>query len=136
MSAEMTINLPIEKAHQHLLRYFETREDINVRSSEPKSIQVRTSGWKHPWINIEIGMFGEENSTKLAFNFSFRLVYTILAIILVMGIAFIWVLPQSTISSIILTAIIGTCALIAWASDISKAKRKFLDDIRKAFETD
>lgn len=134
MTVQMTVNLPPQKARQHLLNYIETRHDMRVRSSEPNSLRVRTLGYRHPWINIRIEILEDGNRTRLAFNFDFRMVYSILAIVLVIGIAFIWVLPQPMIESMILTTIILICASIIFASDINKAKRKFLDDISKAFE--
>lgn len=138
MTIQMTVNLPPEKARQHLLKYFETRKDINVKSSEPDSIQVYTSGWKHPWINIKIGMFKEGDNTRLAFNFDFRMVHTILTIAVIISIAILWVTtlirPENVGLAIGFIIGILVCTPIVFASDISKAKRKFPDDIRKAFD--
>lgn len=133
MPAQMTVNLPLEKARQRLLKYFETRDDINVKTSEPESIQVRTSGWKHPWINIKIGIFRDGDGTRLAIDFSLIYTITILAIVMVLGIAFIWILPQTMFESIVLSVVILACALPSFAFEIRKGKRKFLEDIHKAF---
>lgn len=134
----LTVNLPAEKVYQHLLKYLETRDDINVRSSEPHSIQVRTSGWKHPWTNIKIEMFGERDRTRLAFNFDFRMTYAIFTIAVMMSIAILWVttLIRPENAGLAIGFIIGILVTIpiGFASEMSKAKRKFPDDIRKAFD--
>ena len=91
MTTRMTINLPLEKARQHLLNYFEKRDDIEVKSSEPNCVQVRNFGWRPPpWMNIKIGMFEEENRTRLGLNFGFRMAYALHTIALVAGIAILW----------------------------------------------
>jgi hypothetical protein len=139
MTAEITVDLPLEKAHQHLLKYFETRDDIKVKSSEPNSVEVRSSGWRPPpWVNIEIGVFGEDNRTRLDFNFDFRIAYATITIAVVMGIAILWVaaLMRPENAGYAIGAIIGIMVTIpiSFALEISKAERSFLDDIRKAFD--
>ena len=138
MAIEMTINLPIEKVRQHLLKYFETRDDIKVKSTEPNSVNVRASGWRPPpWISIKIGMFGEEDETQLGFNFGFRMVYVIMTLAVVMGIAILWactlIRPENM--GVAIGIIIGILVWtpISLALEISKAKKKFLTDIRKVF---
>ena len=134
---QITVNLPPERVHQRLLKYFETRDDVRIKSSEPNSIQVRTLGYRYPWINIKVGIFGEGDRTRLGFNFDFRLVYAILTVAVVMGIAILWVttLIRPENWGLAVGFIIGilVCAPIAFASSISKAKRKFLEDIHKSF---
>ena len=138
MAIEMTINLPIEKVRQHLLKYFETRDDVKVKSAEPNSVNVRASGWRPPpWMSIKIGMFGEEDETRLGFNFGFRMVYVIMTLAMVMGIAILWactlIRPENM--GVPIGFIIGILVWtpISLALEISKAKKKFLTDIRKVF---
>lgn len=139
MVTQVMVNLPQEKTRQHLLKYFETRENIEVKRSELDSVQVRIFGWRPaPWGNIEIGMSGEENRTRLGFNFDFRMAYAIITIALVLAIAVIWaiafMLPQSVGIAIGATIGILMTIPIGFAKEISDAKKKFLDDIRKAFD--
>ena len=134
MTTQMQVDLPLEKARQYLLKYFETRDDIKVKDSELNYVRIRTSGSRYPWINIEIGMFGEENRTRLTINFSFRRVYAITTAVTVMVLTFCWVIAVNLFESIFITVIIGTGASITFAYEISKAKRNFLYDIRKAFD--
>ena len=135
---QMTVNLPLEKVRQHLLNYFEKRNDIEMKSSEPNCVHVRNVGWRPPpWMNIKIGMFEEENRTRLGFNFDFRMAYALHTIALVAGIAILWattlIRPENV--GIAIGFIIGILVTIpiSFASEISKAKKKFLEDIRKAF---
>lgn len=124
-------HVPLERTRQYLLRYFETRDDTEVKSSELDSIQVRTTGSRYPWIIIKIEISEERNGTRLVVNFSFVRVYAILVIILAAAIAFLWILLQTLFESMVLSMIISTLALITWGYDINNAKRKFLNDISK-----
>ena len=138
MTTQMSVNLPPEKARQRLLKYFETREDIKVKRSELDSIHIRNYGWRPPpWMNIKIGMFEEGNKTRLAFNFDFRMVYAIITIATVIWIPILWgaslIRPENVGLAIGFMLGILIFAPIAFASEISKGKRKFLEDIRKAF---
>lgn len=133
MTVEMIVSLSLEKARQHLLKYFETRDDIKVKVSKPNSVQVSTSGWKHPWIKIKIGIFGEEGRTRLAFNFDFLKVYAIVALVTLGVIALVWVFAVNTFEATLISTIIGIMSTITLLPDLRKTKRKFLDDIRKAF---
>lgn len=138
MAAQMTVNLLLEKTRQHLLKYFETREDIKVKRLESDSVQVRNFGWRPaPWMNIKIGMTGEENRTRLAFNFDFRMAYAVITIALVLALAVIWAvgLVLQT-AGVAIGATIGILITIpiAFVKDLSDAKKRSLDDIRKAFD--
>lgn len=130
----MLVRLSPEKVRQRLLEYFEAKDDLEVKRLEPKSIQVRTLGPTHPWVNITIGMFGEENRTRLTIAFSFRKVYAIVIAVTVIVMVFCWVISVNLFEAIVITTIIGTGASITSASEISKTKRKYLNDIRKAFD--
>lgn len=133
MTVEMIVSLSLEKAYEYLLKYLKTREDIEVKSSEPNSIQIHTLGSRHPWIKIKIGIFGEENRTRLAFNFDFLKVYAIVAIVTLVVIAVVWVFAVNTFEATLISSIIGIMSPITLLSDLTKTKRKFLEDIRKAF---
>lgn len=129
----MTIDLPLEKARQHLLKYFKTRDDMELKSSKPNSIRIHTSGSRHPWINIKIGISEEENGAKLSIDFSFRTVYAIITLITLGVLAVVWIFAVNIIEAIVISTIIGIMSPVTLVSGLNKAKRKFLKDIRKAF---
>ncbi len=134
MTIQMTVNLPLEKARQNMLKYFETRDDAKVRRLEASSVLVRVSGWRlPPWVDIKIGMFAEEDKTRLGFDFDFRVVYGVIAILLVIAVAFFrgisLIRPENV--GVAIGSTVGTliCAPIAFALEINKTKRKFVEDI-------
>ena len=138
MTEQMMVNLSLEKVRQHLLKYFETRDDVKVKSAEPNSVNVRASGWRPPpWMSIKIGLFGEGDRTRLGFNFDFRVACAVMTLAIVMSIAVLWVValirPEN--AGYPIGGIIGISVTIpiGLAFEISKAKKKFLTDIRKVF---
>lgn len=138
MKVELTVSLPPEKARQHLLKYLETREDTEIEISEPDFVLVRVSGWSpFPWMKVKIRMFTEENRTRLTFDFGFRMAWTtitlgLLAAIVILGSTALivepWWIPIGFLIGTLFTIPIAT------ALDNDSAKRKFLGDIRKAFD--
>jgi len=134
----MKVNLPPEKVRQHLSKYFGTRDDAKVRRLNASSVLVRVSGWRlPPWVDIKIGMSVEEDRTRLGINFDFRMVYFVIAILLVIVVAFFrgisLIRPENVgfASGCTVGTLIG--APIAFALEINKTKRKFVEDIYETF---
>lgn len=134
MSVQMKFNLPPEKVRQHLSKYFGTRDDAKVRRLEASFVLVRVSGWRlPPWVDIKIGMSAEEDKTRLGINFDFRVVYGAIATLLVIAVAFFrgisLIRPENV--GLAIGCTVGTLigAPIAFALEIGKTKRKFVDDI-------
>jgi hypothetical protein len=134
MVTQITVNLPREKARQHLLKYFDLN-GIEVELSESHSVEAHTKG-----IYTRIQLFEEEKSTRLTFNFDLRKAYAIFAAVEVCGIMITWLclasVPLSPENTFQAGALIGALLFFPFFSIvwINEQKKKFVDKIRKAFD--
>ena len=151
MTIQMTIGLSPEKAYEYLLRYFKFNKSVDVKQTEPNYIKLHAgSYWNREYAssNVGIEIHSERNETRLTLNFSFREYYLTALIFGVLALAIIWILPmmlfywaQPMIGDqpypIIFNLVCSIIILVWWAIvtpyGISKTKRKFLEDIHKAF---
>jgi hypothetical protein len=152
MSIQLIADSPQEKAYEFLLRYFKFKGNINVVYSEPSHIRLHAGGYwdrEYAGCNVEIKIRPEENKTRMTFDFSFREYFIMVLISAVLALGIIWFVPWAFYVSIkpmigeqpysitysaVFSIIWALYYLIATPYGISKTKRKFPDDIRKAFD--
>ena len=145
MTIQMTVSLPPKRAHQYLQHYFKFKENIDVKHSESSHILLHAGGyWNREYAstNIEIKILSERDETRLTFNFSFRGYYLTALMFGLLALGIIWFVPLIAPIPYPVTGVsVLSIVILAWWSiavpfGIIKTKRKFLEDIRKAFETD
>ena len=145
MTIQMTVSLPPKRVHQYLQHYFKFKKNIDVKHSESSHILLHAGGYRnkeYASTNIEIKIHSERDETRLTLNFSFRGYYLTALMFGLLALGIIWFIPLIAPIPYPVTGVsVLSIVILAWWSiavpfGIIKTKRKFLDDIRKAFETD
>jgi hypothetical protein len=152
MSTQLTVDSPPEKATEFLLRYFKFKGNINVVHSEPSHIRLHAGGYwdsEYTSCSVEIKIRPEENKTRMTFDFHFREYFIMVLASTVLAMGLIWLVPWAGYVSIkrmigeqpysitysaVFSIIWAIYCLIATTYGVGRTKRKFPDDIRKAFD--